>query len=424
MRHLNSSNAKTELSRDKPVRVAYLMSHYPAVSRAFVLREVRTLREMGIEIETASINAPDGRGAGMTADEREEAERTYYVKRHGVAGALAAHLWGLGRPLGYLRGLSYALRLGGWNLHRVLYGFFYFTEALMLGRWMRAHDLRHLHVHCATNAANVALVLKHTLDLGLSITVHGPDEFYDIAGQQLEEKIEAADFMVCIGRFTRSQLMKLTPNRLWGKFSVCPLGVDSRRYMPRQRPPGDRPFTLLCVGSLTPAKGQAVLVEAAARLKEWGRDFRVVLAGAGPDEAELRSSVRRLGLSDLVEFAGDLNQDEVQARYGQADAFVLPSFAEGAPVTLMEAMASGLPCVTTRITGIPEVIRDGVDGLLVTPSDALELADTLISLMGDPELCRELGEAGRRRVESEYELRHNVRRLGSLFLSRLAQLPC
>ena len=417
-----SANALS--AADQPVRMAYLVSRYPAVSHTFILREVRALREMGFEIETASVNAPDRNASAMTEDEREEMARTYYIKGHGIGGALVAHLWGLARPLGYLRGLHYALSLGGWNLHRTLYGFFYFTEALMVARWMGRHQLKHLHVHFAMAAANVALVLKRAFGLGLSMTVHGPDEFYDVPGQQLEAKIDAADFMVCIGRFARSQLMKLSPSRLWDKFSVCPLGVDSHRYAPRPRSAVTGPFNLLCVGRLTPAKGQGVLIEAAARLRDWGRDFRVVLVGAGPDEAELKASVRALGLESQVEFTGPLNQEEVQARYAQADAFVLPSFAEGIPVVLMEAMASGVPCVTTRITGIPELIRDGVDGLLVTPSDALELADTVTHLMDDPDLCRELGEAGRRRVEAEYELSRNVRRLGSLFKARLVPLAC
>lgn len=408
----------------KPVRLAYLISQYPALSQDFIQREVRALRDLGFQIETASINSPDQPRAAMAREAREEAERTYFVKDHGIPGALAAHLWGLGQPLNYLRGLTYALNQGGWNLRSILYGFFYFTEALMLARWMHRHQLRHLHVHFANAAANVALVLKHTFGLGLSMTVHGPEAFHDVPGQRLEAKIDAADFMVCIGRFARSQLMKLAPRRLWDKFSVCPMGVDSRHFA--QRPPktGVGPFNLLCVGPLTPAKGQSVLVEACALLRDWGRDFRLVLAGTGPDEAELRARVAELGLDGQVEFAGPSNPNQIQARFAQADAFVLPSFSEGIPMALMEAMASGLPCVTTRITGIPELIRDGVDGLLVTPSDPLELADSLTHLMDDPELCRDLGEAGRARVSAEFELSRNVKRLGCLFQSRLANMPC
>jgi len=406
------------------MRLGYLTSRYPAVSHTFILREIAQLREAGFEIHSASVNDPDRAIGDMTPDEAEEARSTYYLKAHGLPGALRAHLFGLLHPVKYLRGLLYGLRFGGWNLKRSLFGLFYFTEALMLARWMTAHRLTHLHVHFATAAANIALSLKQIHPVGLSMTIHGPDEFYDVSGQKLMEKIGAADFLVCIGRFARSQLMKLSPAEQWNKFEICPLGVDVAKYNPM---PGDRtgkPFTIVCVGRLTPAKGQHILIEACSTLRAWGREFRLVIVGAGPDEHALRASVVEHQLGQHVVFTGALNQDEVQAWYRQSDVFALPSFAEGIPVVLMEAMASGVPCVTTRITGIPELIRDGIDGFLVTPSDSQELADTLAMLMDDPELRRELGEAGRARVGAHYDLAQNVARLGRIFTARLGREAC
>jgi len=406
------------------VRLGYLTSRYPAVSHTFILREIRQLREAGFEIHSASVNEPDRSPEDMSADEAEEARGTYYLKAHGVRGALLAHLWGLSHPLSYLRGFVYGLRFGGWNLKRGLFGFFYFTEALMLARWMSARGLTHLHVHFATAAANIALILKQISPAGVSMTIHGPDEFYDVPGQKLMEKIAAADFFVCIGRFARSQMMKLSPADQWNKFEICPLGVDVANYNPAREHRRGEPFTILCVGRLTPAKGQRILIESCAVLRDWGRDFRLVIVGAGPDEGSLRASVAQLRLEQQVVFTGALNQDAVRARYRDSDVFALPSFAEGIPVVLMEAMASGLPCVTTRITGIPELIRDGIDGLLVTPSDSQELADTLAMLMDDLELRRELGEAGRARVGEEYNLPVNVARLGRIFSARLGARSC
>lgn len=406
------------------MRLGYLTSRYPAVSHTFILREIHQLREAGFEIHSASVNDPDRACADMTADEVEEARTTYYLKAHGVRGALLAHLWGLARPAGYLRGLVYGMRFGGWNLKRGLFGFFYFTEALMLARWMAALRLTHLHVHFASAAANIALVLKQAFPVSVSMTIHGPDEFYDVPGQKLAEKIDAADFFVCIGRFARSQMMKLSSSEQWGKFEICPLGVDVANYNPERAERGGKPFTILCVGRLTPAKGQHILIEACAALRDWGRDFRLVIVGTGPDEQSLKASVARLQLAQQVAFTGALNQNEVRAWYRQCDVFALPSFAEGIPVVLMEAMASGVPCVTTRITGIPELIRDGIDGLLVTPSDPQELADTLATLMDDPEAREEFGEAGRARVGEHYNLPQNVARLGRIFAARLGGESC
>lgn len=421
---MNASRETPALAgaRRTPLRIGYLISRYPAVSHTFVLREVRQLRAEGFEIRTASVNPPDRSEAQMTPDEVEALHDSYYLKAHGWRGALAAHLAGWRRPLAYWRGLKAGWRMGGWNLYQALYGLFYFTEALMLQRWMQRERLEHLHVHFATAAANIALVLKSMAPIGLSLTIHGPDEFYDVHGQHLSDKIRAADFLVCIGRFARSQVMKLSSAEQWHKFDICPLGVDVDRYRPRSQAPATslaRPSRILCVGRLTPAKGQHVLLEACALLRDWGRPMHLVMVGAGPDEASLKSRSAELGMDPLVEFTGPMNQDEVRQQYQRSDLFALPSFAEGIPVVLMEAMASGLPCVTTRITGIPELIRDGIDGLLVTPSDAHELADALAMLMDDAQLRSELGSAGRQRVREMYNLPDNVAQLGRIFRARL-----
>lgn len=403
-------------------RMGYLISRYPAVSHTFILREVEALRRQGFVIETASINRPDQPPQDMPAREREEAARTYYVKAHGVAGALAAHAIALcQRPLAWLAGLVYALRLGGTDLRRIALGVGYFTEALMVGRWMRANDLPHLHVHFATAAANVGLCVKKVFGTSLSLMIHGPDEFDDVRGQSLAEKIARADFLFCIGSFARSQAMRLSDPAHWRKIDVARLGVDTSTYAPRTAKTAGA-FHILCVGRLVAAKGQYVLVDAARRLAADKRDFRVTIVGAGPEERGLRAAVRDAGLEQHVTLAGALNQEQVRRLYEEADAFVLPSFAEGIPVVLMEAMASGVPCVTTRITGIPELIRSDDEGLLVAPSDAEALADAIARLIDDPGLRARIGAAARRRVDADFHLERNTARLASLFARRLEAL--
>ena len=167
----------------------------------------------------------------MTAVEAAEAARTYCVKRHGAAGATKAHLQTVfGNFGGYWRGLRLAFRLAGLDLRRLFLNLMYFTEALMVGQWMRRNRLRHLHVHLASQAASVGLFVRHIFGFGYSLTVHGPDEFYDAGRQSLAQKIAAADFMCCISSFARSQMMKLSPYAHWDKFVVSPLGVDPERF--------------------------------------------------------------------------------------------------------------------------------------------------------------------------------------------------
>jgi glycosyltransferase involved in cell wall biosynthesis len=400
--------------------LAYLVSTYPTLSMIFVLREVLALRALGLRIETASINPPDRTADQMTDDEVSEAARTYCVKRHGLFGAVNAHLLALLRNfIGYWRGLRLTLRLGGLDLKRLFFNFMYFTEALMVGRWMRRQRLTHLHCHLAQQAATVGLYVRSVFGFGFSMTVHGPDEFYDAKGQYLAQKIAAADFIVCISNYARSQLMMLSPYIYWNKFIVSRLGVDPQLFSPPSRNPSPEIFDVLCVGRLTPAKGQHMLIDAVERLTQQGRRVRLRLLGTGPEIASLREQTAQNRIVDYVVFEGAMNQDRIRSFYAVADLFCLPSFAEGLPVVLMEAMAMGIPCVSTHITGIPELIRNGADGLLVAPSDLDALVEALAKLMDDDALRERFSRSGRARVLKHYDLHRNVKELASHFAERV-----
>ena len=414
--------------------IAYLISRYPTLSMIFVLREVLALRALGFRIETASINPPDRPVPELTADEASEAARTYCVKRHGLPGALAAFLCTLAaNPAGLLRGLALVLALGRLDLARLALNLMYFLEALMVGQWMRRNGLTHLHVHLASQAASVGLYVQRIFGYGYSLTVHGPDEFYAAQHHALTRKIAAARFIVCISSFARSQLMNLSPYEHWTRFTVVRLGVDPAHFDPAhfapwQPPPqgrealpadGQHPFEILCIGRLTPAKGQHLLIDAVAQLIQRGRGVRLRLAGSGPDEASLRRHAASLPTPQAIVFEGAVNQDRIRSLYAAADLFCLPSFAEGIPVVLMEAMSMQIPCVSTHIAGIPELIRDGVDGLLVPPSDLEALTAALARLMDDPALRRALALSARDRILSQYDLRANIQQLAQEFIRRI-----
>ena len=377
------------------------------------------MRERGVEISVASVN----RGPTLdklTEAERSEAAATFYIKPEGIGGALHAFFWGCRRaPAGLLRGLGFALRLSGFAPKSLLLHLAYFAEALILGRWMAMRKLRHVHVHFATPAATVALILSRVTDVSFSLTVHGPDEFYDIAKYSLVEKLTGAKFAVAISYFAQSQMMKLTPAEVWPRFEISRLGVDSARFAPRAARAETSPFHVLCVGRLVSAKGQRILIDAIAKLRSAGRDVHLTLVGDGPDRGALESSVDHLGLRAAVEFTGSVNQDKIRSLYERADVFALASFAEGIPVVLMEAMAMEIPCISTRIAGIAELIESGEDGLLVAPSDVDGLASAVAALMDDPALRERLGKAGRLRVQREYELSASVERLAELLCRRL-----
>ena len=267
----------------------------------------------------------------------------------------------------------------------------------------------------------VALFVKEIFGVPFSMTVHGPDEFYDVGSHHLPEKIAAASFICTIGSFCRSQLMKLSAPEQWTKMEVTPLGVDPLLFRPRDVRPirQDPRFRILCLGRLVAAKGQAVLLDAVRILARQGRPILATFAGDGPDRQRLEALALEYGVAGHVAFLGGVNPDSVRDLYSASDLFVLPSFAEGIPVVLMEAMAMEVPCVSTLINGIPELITSGESGVLVSPSDAVQLAAAIDRLITDPALRQSLGKAGRRKVISSYNLARNVSRLHNVFQRRL-----
>jgi glycosyltransferase involved in cell wall biosynthesis len=309
--------------------------------------------------------------------------------------------------------------LGGLDLRRLAYNFIYFSEGLMVGEWMKRNKLSHLHVHLGSQAATVGLYVRHVFGFGFSITVHGPDEFYDARGQYLEQKIAAADFICCISYYARSQLMKLSPYTQWNKLVVSRLGVDTTVFLPRPMRPAPDIFEILCVGRLTPSKGQHLLISAVEQLALQGRRVRLRLVGDGPDGPSLRERAAKIVSPESIVFEGAVNQDRIHALYRIADLFCIPSFAEGIPIVLMEAMAMEIPCVTTHITGIPELIRDGLDGMLVAASDVEGLVEAISALIDDPKLRDRVAQSGRARVMEHYELSRSVEGLAAVFAERL-----
>lgn len=395
------------------VRLAYLLSQYPATNHTFLLWEVRTLRRLGFEVHVASVRAPDRPVSQLTPVELEEFKAAWYVKPAGLFGAVSAILRTLfAHPVGWFRGVAYAVELSGVDLQALGRNLFYLAEAMMVGDWMRRRGLAHVHTHFSST---VVLLLGRVFPVTISMTLHGSAEFYDPEGFYLRQKIAASRFVIAISNHGRSQMLMSSPPQQWQKIEVCPLGVDPDVFRPRQFRPNPPTFTITCVGRLAPAKGQPLLVNAVAQLIEGGRAVRLRLVGDGPVQHDLEQQIQRMRLENHVVLEGALNQDRVRAVYAETDIFALASFAEGVPVVLMEAMAMQIPCVATWITGVPELIRDGVDGLLIPPAHPAALTAALERLMDDADLRLRLSENGRKRVMENYNLQVNTEQLAGVF---------
>jgi|SRR5579862_713992 len=401
--------------RSEKIRVAYFLSRYPAVSHTFFLKEILGLRRLGFEIEVASVNPPDRTISQLPPIEAEEAGRTYCLKQTTIWEAICVIVTiAFIHPVVVLRGLKAMLVLGGWDLPRKIYAFFYTIEAFLLGRWMEKRGLHHLHVHFGGSVATVAMLAAEVWGFDYSLTIHGPEEFYEVDYCYLPLKIERAKFIFCISDFCRSQLMKYCDPAHWDKMHVVRLGVDVEEFKPASQEP-NKPLQIVCVGRLVPAKGQHILLRALSLLHAKGHEMGLVLVGSGPDMESLQREAAVCGLGEQVVFRGALNHDQTREQLEKADIFALASFAEGIPVALMEAMAMAIPCVSTNVAGIPELIRHDVDGLLVPASSVESLACAIELLLVDEDLRRRLGDSGRTRVKERFNLADNLKVLASTF---------
>jgi len=397
--------------------IAYLTGEYPKVSHTFILREVAALRARGLEVETCTIRrAPPGAVVG--ADQQAEQARTFCVIEAAKSPLrlIRAHWHVLrARPKAWTAMLALAWRTRPPGPKAALWQMFYFLEAGVLARHLNRRGVRHLHNHFGDSSGTVTMLAAGLAGIPYSITMHGPALFYAPHWWRLDEKIARAAFIACISHFCRSQAMYFSDRAHWDRLKIVHCGVDPARYGTTPRPVESRGQRVIFVGRLDAVKGVPLLVDAMARLGDSHPDARLQLVGDGPHRAALERQVAEAGLSDRIEFLGYRPQDEVAALLETADLLVLPSFAEGVPVVLMEAMASRLPVIASRVAGVGELVEDGTSGFTIPPGDLDTLVERMGRLLSDPALCDRMGEAGRAKVVAEFDINAEAEWLGEIF---------
>jgi colanic acid/amylovoran biosynthesis glycosyltransferase len=407
-------------------RLLYLIGQYPAINHSYLLAEIRHLRRLGLDVSVASVSPPDRPLEKLSPEEREEAARTFYVKSVPAVKVIFQNLTEfLQHPLRYVRGLVFALGLGGIHPGRAAYHLAYFAEAVLLGRYMRQRGISHVH---ASFSATVALLIDRTFPVTMSFGVYGFGELHNPSETHLAERIEGALFVRSISRHGRGQLMLSCDRSEWRKLICVPLGIDAKEFLPAPHRSASqtgpltvpRPRNILCVGRLAPEKGQSLLLEAIAALTAEARPVRLRLVGDGPDRAWLENRAAELGIASNVEFSGWVDQTRLMVLYAETDFFVLPSLAEGIPMVLMEAMAMQIPCVAPLITGIPELIEHGVEGMLFTVADVEDLIRQIRILVESPDLCAQMGGRARGRVVRDYDMARNTERFAAVLVEKLA----
>jgi glycosyltransferase involved in cell wall biosynthesis len=396
------------------MRVAYLVNQYPHVSHTFIRREIAALEAGGVEVERFSIR-PSAEELVDPAD-RTERLRTQVLLDAGFAGLVfALTAMAFRRPLPWLHALGAAVRLGRRSGRGVLRHLAYFAEACVLVRRLRRRSVRRLHAHFGTNSTAVAMLASLLGGPPYSFTVHGPEEFDCPESISLREKVARSVGVVVVSDFGRSQLLRWAAQEDWPKVRVVRCGLDAA-FLAAGPQPIPEVSRLVCVGRLAEQKGQLLLLEALARVAAEGIDFEMRLAGDGPLRAALEDRIRALGLDERVRITGWLSGKAVRQELLDARLMVLPSFAEGLPVVLMEALALGRPVVSTYIAGIPELVENGVNGWLVPAGSVAALADALAEALRAPtETLVRMGRVGAARAAALHSASHEAAKLAEMF---------
>ncbi len=382
--------------------LAYLINQYPGISHTFIRREIEAMERRGVPVSRFAVRS-SAHGL-IAAEDISEAARTRRIvgaPLAALAGAIAASAFL--RPLSAAAALADALRFGLGSDAGLFRHLVYFAEAMALSDWLRRENIGHIHAHFGTNSATVATLAARINGAGFSMTVHGPEEFDRAPKIALAEKIRRAAFVAAVSSYGRSQLRRLVEQEHWAKIVIVPCGVDASFYAGEPTPAAsaDR---FVAVARLSEQKGIPTLIESCTLLKRQGRRFTLTIIGDGELRGPIERQIAQSGLGAEVTLAGWKTPDEVRRAIEDAGVFVLPSYAEGLPVSIMEAMALSRPVISTFVAGIPELVIEGENGWLVPASDAEALAAAMAEAIETP-LGRltEMGRNGRLRALARHD---------------------
>ncbi|SEE48418.1 glycosyltransferase [Pseudomonas migulae] len=396
------------------MRIAYFINQYPKVSHSFIRREILAVERQGFEVQRIALRGWDAEL--VDAEDVSERDKTRFVLQDGIKGLLGPALQVLrAQPRRFFSTLWLALRMGlradrAWPYHVV-----YLLEACRLLTWLQAFGARHVHAHFGTNSTEVVMLANALGGPAYSFTVHGPEEFDKPQFIHLGEKVRRAAFVVAISSYGRSQLFRWVDHSHWAKVNVVHCGLERSFHdvTPVAVPSVPR---LVCVGRLCEQKGQLLLLEAARILAAQDVEFEIVLAGDGEMREQIEALTTQYGLQSKVRITGWISSDQVRTEILAARALVLPSFAEGLPVVIMEAMALRRPVLTTYVAGIPELVRQGENGWLFPAGEVEELAAAMADCLAQPvEVLQRMGEAARQRVVERHDIDTEAARLADLF---------
>jgi glycosyltransferase involved in cell wall biosynthesis len=402
------------------LRITYFVNQYPKVSHSFIRREIMALERLGFSVQRVALRGWDE--AVTDKDDIAEKAHTTHLLKGGLLPLLAAFARkALVRPARFARAVQMAWRMSHRSERPFAYHLIYLAEACLLLGHMRSFGSQHVHAHFGTNSTEVVMLANALGGPGFSFTVHGPEEFDKPQFIGLAEKIQRSAFVVAISSFGRSQLFRWIDYTQWPKVHVVHCGLEES-FHALAPVPAPAIARLVCVGRLCEQKGQLLLIQAMALLALRGVVFELVLAGDGEMRPEIEALIDRNGLRQHVRITGWISSDQVRSELLAARAMVLPSFAEGLPVVIMEAMALRRPVLTTSIAGVPELVRNGESGWLFPAGSVEDLAEAIASCLATPaDTLQAMGARAYERVLQRHSVDTEAAKLSKLFQQAIAQ---
>lgn len=395
--------------------IAYLVSRYPAVSHTFVRREVVALRRRGLEIQTFSLRETPGDQILSPEDEAER-QGTWSILPTSPRKLAWAHMTALWRrPRQYFSTLRKAMQHRIPGVRSALWATFHFAEAILLARELESRGIRHLHSHFSNAGGEVGRLASAYSGLGWSLTLHGSADFDSPTSGLLGEKVADAQFVACVSHFGRAQALKLSAPEHWERVVVVRCGVPLADIPFRRNRTSSNRLRVLSVGRLAPEKGFVGLVDAFAEVLRDGVDAELRILGEGSERRNIERRIAEHNLGARVSLPGHVPESQVLEELRAADVFAMSSFVEGLPVVLMESLAVGVPAVAPQLAGIPELIEHGRCGLLYHPARFEQLAEQLKRILRDQDLRQRFAEAGRRRIEEEFDIERAVEPLVGIY---------
>lgn len=396
-----------------PRRIAYFINQYPKVSHTFIRREILALERKGFEVQRIALHGWISEVAD--GEDARERELTRYVLQAGITGLMLAVMRVLmTHPVRFVMALKLALKMSMHAVRPWPFHLAYLAEACRIVPWLREFGTSHVHAHFGTNSTEVVMLAKVLSGTTYSFTVHG-SEFESAQYLGLDEKVGRASFVVAISSYGRSQLYRWLKYKEWPKVKVVHCGLEQSFHDVKPVPVPDN-SRIVCVGRLSKEKGQLLLLDAARILDGRGIAFELVLAGDGDMRKELELLISQYKLQEKVRITGWISSAQVRNEILSARALILPSFSEGLPVVIMEAMALRRPVLATYVAGIPELVRTGVDGWLFPAGDAETMAVEMEKLLTAPaEVLEKMAESARQRVMERHSVDVEVAKLAQLF---------